>query len=185
MADTEIAPDVIETAARALADWLNLDFDRIGDGQKTLRRQAEAVLNAAAPHLDLVATVKPDEVDDERVAYWGSPSGLHASFVSSGPDGDVDMSYAPFSRRVDPAGARAMAAQLLAAAKYAESFCGGCEKTPCACEPDQGGEYPCTNCGTTGWDCLTQMNSTPAERRCCHRCPYIDGHKRPELRAQS
>jgi hypothetical protein len=81
--------------------------------------------------------------------------------------------------------ARAMAAQLLAAAKYAESFCGGCDKAPCVCEPDQGGEYPCTNCGTTGWDCLTQMNSTPGERRCCHRCPYIDGHKRPARQEQS
>lgn len=52
MADHEIAPDVIETAARALADWLNVDYDRIGDGQETLQQQAEAVLIAAAPHLE-------------------------------------------------------------------------------------------------------------------------------------
>lgn len=188
MADVSIPRDAVEAAARALVESNTLTFktwDEMNEGQRRLWRQrAEVVLNAGAQHLDLVETVKPGEVDSEQVAYWGKYGGQIMSFVSAGPDGDVDMSYTPFSRRVSPAEARAMAAQLLAAAKYAESFCGGCEKTPCACEPDQGGEYPCTNCGMSGWDCLTQMNSTPAERRCCHRCPYIDGHKRPARKAQ-
>lgn len=121
---------------------------------------------------------EPDEVDTEQVAYWGTLSG-NMSFTSAGPDGRVDLSYTPFSRRVSPSAARALAAEILAAACYAEKFCGGCEKAPCACVPDQIGEYPCANCGTTGWDCLTEMNTSPVQRRCCHRCPYMDGHKRP------
>lgn len=51
MADVTISREAAEAGARALADWLHLDFDRIGDGQKTLRRQAEAVLKAAMPGL--------------------------------------------------------------------------------------------------------------------------------------
>lgn len=59
MAD-QIPSDAVETAARALADWLNVDYDRIGEGQTTLCRQAEAVLNAAAP---LIVAEKDAEID--------------------------------------------------------------------------------------------------------------------------
>lgn len=48
----DLPQHLIEAGARALADWLNLDYDRIGDGQKTLCHQAEAVLGAATDHLD-------------------------------------------------------------------------------------------------------------------------------------
>lgn len=52
MADEICLPrEAVEAGARALADYLNLDYDRIGDGQKTLTRQAEALLAAAAPHI--------------------------------------------------------------------------------------------------------------------------------------
>lgn len=46
-----IPPEAVDAGARALADWLNLDFDQIGDGRATLRTQAEAVLTAAAQPL--------------------------------------------------------------------------------------------------------------------------------------
>lgn len=72
-----IPNDAVEAGARSLADWLHLDFDRIGEGQATLRRQADAVLNAAAPvivaaHFDgpvrefLEWLVRMDDLHDEQ-----------------------------------------------------------------------------------------------------------------------
>lgn len=64
---------------------------------------------------DLVNT-KPEGIDSENVAYWGS---TEAHFVSAGPDGLVDLSLAG-SPKVDPAEARFLAEQLWAAADHAE-----------------------------------------------------------------
>jgi len=66
-----------------------------------------------------LTVLKPDEVDSENVAYWGSLDTM--DFVSAGPDGKVDTSYAPFNRRMDPDAARRIAEQLWAAADYAEA----------------------------------------------------------------
>lgn len=63
---------------------------------------------------------EPEEVDSEGVAYWGSWQ--RNDFLSAGPDGRVDMSFAPTSRRVSPDDAEEIAAQLIAAARYARSF---------------------------------------------------------------
>jgi hypothetical protein len=52
MTETDLPHSLVEAGARALADWLNVDYDRIGDGQKTLCHQAEAVISAATDHLD-------------------------------------------------------------------------------------------------------------------------------------
>lgn len=60
MADLTISREAVELGARALADWLNLDFDRIGDGQDTLCEQAEAILKGAAPH---ITAEKDAEID--------------------------------------------------------------------------------------------------------------------------
>lgn len=60
MAEIKIPREAVEAGARGLADWLNLDYDRIGDGQKTLTSQAEALLNAAAPH---IAAVHADRIN--------------------------------------------------------------------------------------------------------------------------
>jgi hypothetical protein len=46
-------------------------------------------------------------------------------------------------------------------------------------ERDEGGEYPCSNCGTPGWDCLTEMNVSEVDQRCCGECGINDMHSRP------
>jgi len=119
MSAINISSEAVDAAARQIHTRFD---DAAPIEQHNAREAAMDVLNAAIPHLDVVETAKPDEVDSEQVAYWGEWRGMCMSFVSAGPDGRVDLSYAPFSRRVDPAEARAMAAQLFAAAKYAEQF---------------------------------------------------------------
>lgn len=64
---------------------------------------------------DLTA-LKPDATDPDGVGYWGS---TEAHFVSAGPDGQVDLSFAG-SPQIDPVEARRLAEQLWAAADWAE-----------------------------------------------------------------
>jgi hypothetical protein len=57
---TNLPHDLIEAGARELADWLNLDYDRIGDGQKNLCSQAKAVLGVTA---ERIAAVHADRIN--------------------------------------------------------------------------------------------------------------------------
>lgn len=114
--DTPLEPMTEQTPAQL---WHWLLEAAVGARLDFVAKMLEARrLASAAGHRQLLP--KPNEVDTERVAYWGEWRGRCMSFVSAGPDGRVDLSYAPFSRRIDPAEARGIALQLLAAADYAE-----------------------------------------------------------------
>ncbi|TCO57181.1 hypothetical protein [Actinocrispum wychmicini] len=95
---------------------------------KRLRKQVRmhsfgrAALRLLADHggPDFTAQPAADEVDEDKVAYWGS--WRRQDFISAGPDGNVDLSHAAGARRVDPVTARTLADQLHAAADYADRF---------------------------------------------------------------
>jgi hypothetical protein len=59
VADLNIPREAVGSGARALAEWLNVDWNRIGDGQVSLIKQADAILNAAAP---LIAAQRDAEI---------------------------------------------------------------------------------------------------------------------------
>jgi hypothetical protein len=66
VAEVSIPREAVEAGARALADWLNLDYDRIGDGQATLTRQADAMLKGAAPHIAAVHANRINRLTAQR-----------------------------------------------------------------------------------------------------------------------
>jgi hypothetical protein len=52
-------------------------------------------------------------------------------------------------------------------------------RQPAGAMPNGYGEYACSACGMPGADCLTQMNSSPAQQRCCGTCGLVDTHSAP------